>query len=106
MTELFASGRVVDLILGLMLLEGIALAIFWHRQRRGVPPLTLWINLAAGACMLLALRAALVDAHWLWVWAPLALALAAHLGDLAVRWQVPNDGGSGGRTPVHRAPKS
>lgn len=89
MAELFSSGRAVDLILGLMLLEGFALTLLWYRQGRGVHPRLLWVNLAAGASMLLALRAALVGASWVWVWLALALALAMHLGELAVRWRSP-----------------
>jgi hypothetical protein len=84
--EFFASGRVVDLILGLMLLEGLALSVVWRRRGRGVPPLALWVNLAAGGAMLLAVRAALIGASWVWVWIPLLLALFLHLADLGVRW--------------------
>ena len=86
MAELFASGRVVDLILGLMLLEGLALAALWAWGGRGVPPLALWANLAAGATMLLALRLALTGASWVWVWLSLLVALLAHVADLGVRW--------------------
>ena len=43
--------------------------------------------LLAGACLLLALRAALVGASWPWVAAPLAGAFAAHLADLGLRWR-------------------
>ena len=86
MAEFFASGRVVDLILGLMLLEGLALALLWHRRGLGVPPRALWVNLAAGGAMLLAVRAALTGASWVWIWMPLLLALVMHLADLGVRW--------------------
>jgi hypothetical protein len=87
MAELFSSGRVVDLILVLMLVEGLALTLLWYRQGRGVSPPALWVNLAAGAGMLLALRAALVGASWVWVWLALALALAMHVGELRLRWR-------------------
>lgn len=86
MAEFFASGRVVDLILGLMLLEGLALSVLWRRRGCGVLPLALWVNLAAGGAMLLAVRAALTGASWVWVWIPLLLALLMHLADLGARW--------------------
>jgi hypothetical protein len=86
--EIFASGRVVDLILGLMLLEGLALSVLWRRRGSGVPPISLWTNLAAGGAMLLAVRAALTGASWTWVWMSLLLALLMHLADLRARWSV------------------
>jgi hypothetical protein len=67
---LFASGRVVDLILGLTLLEGLALALLHRRTGRGVAPADLVPNLLAGACLLLAVRGALTGAWWGWVALP------------------------------------
>jgi hypothetical protein len=87
MRELFASGRIAELILGFMLLEAVVLGLYHHRSGRGIRPLDLALNLAAGALLLLALRAALVDPD---PFAPapyLAIALFAHLADLARRWQ-------------------
>ena len=49
MQELIASGRIVDLILGLVVLEAIAL-FAWHRATgRGIAPRALVFNLLAGA---------------------------------------------------------
>jgi hypothetical protein len=87
MRELFASGRVVELILGFMLIEAVVLGIYHRRSGRGVRPLDLALNLAAGALLLLALRAALVDPDPLAPAPYLAVALFAHLADLARRWQ-------------------
>jgi hypothetical protein len=87
MRELFASGRIVELILGFMLVEAVVLGIYHRRSGRGVRPLDLAINLAAGALLLLALRAALVDPDPLAPAPYLAVALLAHLADLARRWQ-------------------
>ncbi len=87
MSGLFASGRVVDLVLALIALEAVLLT--WHRRRsgRGLPAAELLAFLLAGACLLLALRAALVGASWVWIAAPLAGAGAAHLVDLRLRWR-------------------
>ena len=87
MSGLFSSGHAVDLVLALMAVEAALLA--WHRRRsgRGVPVAELLAFLLAGACLLLALRTALVGASWEWIAAALAGAGAAHLADLRLRWR-------------------
>jgi len=87
LTELIATGRIVDLILVLVVVEAIVLIIVRRRTGYGVAPLSLCANLAAGAFLLLALRAALVNAAPLWIGASLLGALVAHLADLALRWR-------------------
>jgi hypothetical protein len=87
MGELFASGRIVDLVLGLTVCEAL-LVLGWHgRTGRGVPPADFLPNLLSGICLMLALRAALVGAAWIWIALGLVAALAAHLIDLHRRWQ-------------------
>ena len=82
MAELFASGRVIDLILGLVVLEVMALAL-WRRRFGTGPDLGgVAANLASGGFLLLAVRAALVDASWEWVALALLGSLLAHLADL------------------------
>lgn len=87
MAELFASGRVVDLILALIAAEAAALAVYRQRTRRGPALPDLAANLMAGACLLLALRAALAGAGWEVSAAWLGAALLAHVADLARRWR-------------------
>jgi hypothetical protein len=87
MGELFASGRIVDLILGLMLLEALVLLAYRRRTGRGIAPGNLVVSLLAGALLLLALRLALTGEVWPAIAACLALALVAHLWDLARRWR-------------------
>jgi hypothetical protein len=87
MAELFTSGRIVDLILVLVAIEFVVLAVLWSRSGRGVAPLRIVANLASGACLLLALRAALTQASWQMVAAFLAAAFMAHLADLMQRWR-------------------
>jgi hypothetical protein len=86
-TELFATGRIVDLIVGLMVLEGVLLAAWHRRTGRGIAPAGLLPNLLAGVCLLLALRASLSGAGWGWIGVCLAAALAAHIADLRHRWR-------------------
>jgi hypothetical protein len=87
MSELFASGRLVDLILILVVIEAVALLVYWRRVRRGVAPLDLLPNLCAGAFLLLALRATLTGGGWTIACLCLAAAGLAHLTDLYRRWR-------------------
>ena len=85
MSELFATGRVVDLILALVLVEVILLVSFRRKTGRGLGLAEVAGSLLAGAFLLLALRGALVGAAWPWIAASLFAALVAHLVDLAGR---------------------
>jgi len=85
--DLFANGRVVDLILALVVLEAILLVLFRRATGRGVAAGDLLWNLLAGSCLLLALRGALIGAAWPWVALPLSMAFFAHLADLRRRGQ-------------------
>jgi hypothetical protein len=87
--ELFATGLVADLILALVGLEALSLLAYRRRTGRGVAPADLVFNLLAGACLLLALRGALVGAGWGWIALCLGAALFAHLADLRRRWRGP-----------------
>lgn len=77
----------MDLVLLVMLLEVVVLWVWHRRGRGGVAPADLWPMLAAGGCLLFALRAALTGAAWPWVGLWLLLALLSHLLDLQRRWQ-------------------
>ncbi len=87
MENFFASGRVADVILAVMIAEFLALAILHGRTGRGVPPRDLLVMLLAGGSLVLALRAVLTGAGWPVAAACLVLALVAHLADLARRWR-------------------
>lgn len=85
MSELFASGRIIDLIILAMVLEGALLLAWRARSGRGLPAAETATTLLAGICLLLALRAALVGAHWPVVAGWLAAGGAVHAGDLVLR---------------------
>lgn len=87
MAELFAGGRIVDLILVLVAAECLVLWLCRRFAGRGPGLRPLLPTIAAGTGLLLALRAALAGADWMLVAGALALALAAHLVDLAARWR-------------------
>jgi hypothetical protein len=85
MNAFFESGRAVDLILAVMAAEFVLLTI-----RRGAATLAqratgLLLAFAPGICLLLALRAALTDAGWIWIAVWLAASFPFHLADLARR---------------------
>jgi len=85
MSELFETGRIVELILALMLLEAVVICGVAMAGRLQLPTAGLLLNLAAGACLLLALRAVLIDAGWMLAGIWLTGALMAHLADLFIR---------------------
>lgn len=87
MADFFASGRVADLILLMLALEGGALAIYHRRTGRGIALRAILPFLLAGAAFALSLRAALTGAGWPLVALPLMGAFAAHLWDIAARWR-------------------
>lgn len=80
MADLFASGRAIDLVLAVLLLEALWL---WRRKRAPVGDILR--ALLPGAFLLLAVRAALTGAPWPLVALPLILALPAHLADIRRR---------------------
>jgi len=80
-----AQGRWLDAVLLGVLLEAGALGLWHHRTGRGLRSAAWLPNLAAGLCLMLALRAALVGAHPVWSAAALAAAGLAHLADLRQR---------------------
>jgi hypothetical protein len=83
---LIASGRIVDAILGLVVVQFVALVLYRRATGRGPAPADIAFSLLAGAGLLLALRAALTGADWTSIAAFLVAALAAHLADLVRRW--------------------
>jgi hypothetical protein len=85
---LVASPGFIDLILAGVVLEGGALLAYRRATGRGVAPGMLVANLVAGGSLMLAVRLCLTGGSALsWLPACLALALAGHLADLALRWQ-------------------
>ncbi len=83
MPDLLASSHIVDAALLIVAAEA-ALFVLW-RRRGGPGRGALLINLASGACLMLALRAVLAGAPGYWLAAALAGAGAAHVADLWLR---------------------
>ncbi|MFD1303867.1 hypothetical protein ACFQ4G_20075 [Methylobacterium marchantiae] len=89
MADLFASGRIIDLILALVALETLGL-VAWHvHTGRGAALRPLLCTLVSGAALMLAVRTALTGAPWIATACCLAVSLLAHLGDLFIRLREP-----------------
>lgn len=85
MEALFSSGRIVDLILAIILIEALIIAGLAVFGRRRLPVWGMLMNLAAGATLLLALRSVLTGAGWVVTGGWLAAAFVTHLADLIQR---------------------
>ena len=88
MGDLVGSGHLVEAILVLTVVEGVALGAYHRATGRGVAAADVASFLLSGIFLLLALREALVGAWWGWIAAALLGALAAHLVDLGRRWSA------------------
>ena len=82
-----AAGALVDIAIAVTVAELIALVVLHRTTGRGIAPGRLLPNVAAGLFLMLALRAFMHDAGWPWLAACLTAAGAAHLIDLARRWE-------------------
>ena len=93
--SLFLSGAIIDLIVLLMVVE-VAALLAWRRVTgTGVAPRALLPFLAAGICLMLAVKFALTGQDWTRVAMALAGAFVFHLADIALRWQGPGPGRAG-----------
>lgn len=104
LASLFASGRIIDVILGLVMLEAVAL-VAWRVHGGGgllLPPF--FCNLASGAALMLAVRAALIGSDWTVVAFCLFASLMAHVGEVALRMYGVSRGASDRAIPDLRQP--
>ena len=86
MSEVVANGRLLDLVIGLTLLELAGLWLYHRLTGRGLSLTRLLPNLMAGLFLMLAVRAAMVQAHWIWIVLPLMASAVSHAADLRQRW--------------------
>jgi hypothetical protein len=76
----------IDLVIVVTFAEGLALALYRRVTGRGLGALDFVPNLAAGLCLMGALRCVVHASGWAWAALFLALAGLAHLIDLRARW--------------------
>ncbi len=80
-----ARGPLIGIALGLVAVEAVALGLFYARYRRGLSWVDAVPNLASGALLMCACRAALTGrAETVPLW--LGASLVAHVVDLGRRW--------------------
>ena len=83
--QLFVSGLAVDVALAAIVLEFLVLCWLGKSGNLATRAITLLLALGPGACLMLALRAALTESSLIWVAFFLTLSLPLHLMDLARR---------------------
>lgn len=87
MNEMLAGPRLIELIIAITVLEGVALTIYQRLTGKGVAPKEFAANLLSGLCLMLALRNALLGNSG----GVTALFLSAsgviHASDLWRRWK-------------------
>ncbi|WP_395688764.1 hypothetical protein [Caenimonas koreensis] len=87
MPEFLSGTRLVDLVIALSVLEGLALALYHRATSRGIPPGDYALNLLSGLCLMLAVRSQLAGENLLWLAAWLLAAGVAHWADIWRRWR-------------------
>ena len=80
-----ALATIVDIAIVITLAEALLLTAWFHVSGRGLAPRDGLPNIAAGLCLMLALRCVLLDAAVPWVVVCLTLAGAAHATDMVWR---------------------
>ncbi len=82
MGALMQGTALADTVLAVMALEALVVLVWSRLGDRG---LDLAVGLLPGACLVLALREALLRADWRWIGLALGGALIAHAADLRRR---------------------
>jgi hypothetical protein len=81
----FASGAAVDFALGVLAVNILALTLLARPEVRRRRAIDLALLAAPGACLMLALRAALTEGGWMAVAFWLAASFPLHIADLLRR---------------------
>jgi hypothetical protein len=77
----------ITFVIGVTLLEGVALWIYRRCTGKGVAAKDFVANWVSGLCLMFALRSALIDTWWVWVAMWLLASGLVHAGDVWSRWQ-------------------
>jgi hypothetical protein len=82
-----APHRLISIVIGFTLLEGVALWVYRLRTGKGVPGRDFIANWVSGLCLMMALLSAVLGAWWVWVAVWMMASGLAHWSDLWARWQ-------------------
>lgn len=77
----------ITVVIGVTLLEGVALGLYRWRTGKGVAAKDFVANWMSGLCLMFALRSALTGTWWGWVALWLLASGLIHAGDVWSRWQ-------------------
>ncbi len=83
----FDATRLIDLVIGVSLLEWLLLAQWYRRSGQGLAPDALRRMILPGLCLMLAARSALSGAPSVLTALLLAAAGLTHIADLRRRWK-------------------
>jgi len=86
--SLFETGRIFDIVLATLAIEGVVLWLYNRRTGRGLAPPALVSFLLSGVFLVAAFRASTLGAAWVWTALFLTLAFAVHLAELRGRWRA------------------
>ncbi len=84
LSELFESGRIVDLILILLVIEWLFVSFIYFYKGKGIAPLNFLFHSLPGVFVFLGLREALTGSDWQMIGLFLGLSFVTHLIDLFV----------------------
>jgi hypothetical protein len=85
--ESLSSTQLVNIVIGVTLLEAAALAAFFYWTGRGVPPSQFLLNLVSGLALMIGLRGAITGQPVGYLVACLAVSGVVHGVDLWLRWR-------------------
>lgn len=86
MADFITSGRIVDLMLIVVAIEVVMLLSYRLKTGRGPGVVALFLNIGAGASLMVALKFKFIEAGWMLIAAALVAALLFHVSDLIWRW--------------------
>ena len=87
MDELLLSRRLIEIVIAVTLLEGVALTVYHRISGKGVAPREFAANLVSGLCLMLALRGVLAGSGWGWTALLLLVSGLIHVSDSWQRWK-------------------
>lgn len=85
---LFETGRIFDIVLATLVVEGVVLWLYHRRTGRGLPGGAVVSFLLSGAFLVAGFRAPTLGLGWIWTALFLTLAFAVHLVELRERWRA------------------
>jgi hypothetical protein len=87
MTEFFYSGLALELAILFMLVESVALLLWWRYRAPAADISGTLISLFSGVLLMAAVYCAVIQGPWQWLALFLMASFVTHIVDLRRRWQ-------------------